>query len=195
MTMMQDDWGQWQQEWHQPQPVPDIERLQRKVRRKHWRMAAVVALGGLTTLFAVAQLIRLQLFPQLPLRWHVAGFAMLGLVAVLQWFFLHSRRGTWRLAAADSRGQLELSARRARAGIRLAWLQVWAVLVLVMIVVIAAWPWLQSERWQHDPHLRLLLALQIGVNGPIMIGGVVSCFWYIRRQRLSFQRLEAWLRE
>ena len=143
-----DDWDRWRQRWQEPQPALDIERLQRQVRRKHRRMVAAVALEGLATLFAVVQLIRLQLMPQLPLRWHVAGFAMIGFIAVLQWFGLHIRCGTWRLAVVDSRALLGLSARRARAGIRLAWLQVWAVPAALLMVVIAAWPWLQAQRWQ-----------------------------------------------
>ena len=46
-----------------------------------------------------------------------------------------------------------------------------------------------------DPHLRMLLAVQIGINTPIVIGGLAVCFWYIRRQRRRLQQLEAWLRE
>lgn len=190
----QGDWGRWQQQWQQ-QPTLDVERLQRQVRRKRWRMVATVVFEMLALLFAVVQLTRLQFFPQLPLRWHVGGFALLGFCVGLEWFALRFRRGTWQLAAMDSHGLLELSARRARAGIRLAWLQVWALLVVVVIAVIAGWPWLQPERWQHDPRLRSLLELLIGMNAPLLIGGIALSFWCIRRQRRRLQQLEAWLRE
>lgn len=191
----ENDWSHWQQQWQRQAPMPDIEHLQRQVRRKHGRMVAVAIFEALASIFALVQLVRLQLMPHLPLRWHVAGAAMFGFLVVLQCFVLHVRRGTWRLATADSRSLLQLSARRARAGMRLAWLQVWGLLVLLVMVAMAAWPWLQPERWQHDAHLRMLLALQIGINGPIVIGGLTLCCWYIRRQRRRLQQLEAWLRE
>lgn len=192
----QNDWSRWQRQWQQErEPVLDVERLHRQVRRKQRRMRIAVALEALVVLFALVQLLRFERLPHLPPRWHLAAWAMLGFMLLLEWFSLHLRRGTWRLATASTHDLLALSVRRACAGIRLAWLQIAAVLVMLVIVLTAAWPWLQPDRWHHDPHLRLLLVLQIGINAPIVIGGVVLCFWYIRRQRRRLQQLEAWLQE
>lgn len=191
----QGDWGRWQQQWQQQAPMPDIDRLHRQVRRKRRWMVATVVFEALALLFALVQLIRLQFLPQLPLRWHVGGFALLGFCVALEWFAVHFRRGTWQLATIDSHALLELSARRARSGIRLAWLQVWALVVVTVIAVIAGWPWLQPERWQHDPRLRSLLELLIGMNAILLIGGMALSLWGLRRQRRRLQQFEAWLRE
>jgi hypothetical protein len=105
------------------------------------------------------------------------------------------RRGTWRAAADGVPGLLRLTARRARAGIRLAWLNIAGIPVLLAFTLPVAAPWLAPSRWRRDPALEHLLGVQVGINGALILAALAFFALYIRRQRRRLRRVEALLRE
>lgn len=188
------DWSRWQTEWQQ-QPAADIDKLLRRTRRKRFQMQAVVAFECLVGLFAVGQLIRLFLLPGITLRWKAWIVLAALLLAVVAYLEFRMRRGTWVAATENVADLLRLTARRARAGIRLAWLGITGMAVLVAITLPIAAPWLAPSRWQHDPALQRLLLLQIGANGVVILVMVVSVTCYIIYLRRRLRRIQVLLRE
>ena len=149
----QDDWGRWGDDWLQ-QPTVDVARLRRRVQRKRWQMRVMVGIEMALALFAVGQLVRLLLMPGVTERWKIwAGLAFL-LMAATVYLALRARRGTWRSATEDIPGLLRLTAERARAGIRLAWMNILSVPVLLAISLLMPGV---TERWKIWAGLAFLL--------------------------------------
>jgi hypothetical protein len=189
-----DDWARWGDDW-QHQPTVDVDRLRDRVRRKQRQMRAMLAFEACAALFATAQVLRLLLDPGLALRWKVwAGLALL-LLSASAYLSVRVRRGTWRAAADGVPGLLRLTARRARAGIRLAWLNIAGIPVLLAFTLPVAAPWLAPSRWRRDPALEHLLGVQVGINGALILAALAFFALYIRRQRRRLRRVEALLRE
>lgn len=188
-----DDWSRWSGDWQQ-QEAPDVDRLRRRVRRKLWKMRAALVLELLCAVFATAQLARLLTWPGVGPRWQIWAIIVFVLVAVLVWLQLRLRRGAWRTAGERVPELLRLSARQARASLRLAWLNITGFVALLALTLATAWPWLLPSRWAHDPTLRALLGLQIGINGSLAIAALVFLVWFMRRQKQHLQRAEALLR-
>lgn len=188
------DWSRWGEDWQQ-QPVVDVENLRRAVRRKRWQMRFVVVAEVLLSLFACSQVLRLLLVPELGWRWKLwAGLALV-MIAEMTWLSLRARRGTWRSASRGIPDLLRLTAKQARAGIRLAWLNAVGFAVLVIITLSIAAPWLAPSRWLHDPSLQRLLLLQIGINGAVAVALLGFLFLYLRRQKRRLRKIEAKLSE
>lgn len=188
------DWSGWGEDWQQ-QSVVDVDRLRRAVRRKRWQMRLVVMAEVLLALFAGSQVLRLLLVPELGWRWTLwAGLALV-MIAEMTWLSFRARRGTWRSATSSIPDLLRLTAKQARAGIRLAWLNAVGFAVLVIITLSIAAPWLAPSRWLHDPSLQRLLLLQIGLNGMVALGFVGFLLFYISRKKRQVRKLEALLRE
>jgi hypothetical protein len=185
--MAHDDWSGWGELWQQ-QPAPDMVRLHRLARRKRRRMQLFASLEMLVTLVALWQLLRT--FGHFEPRWKIWSVFSLGLVLGLQALFLHIRRGTWNASGSDLASALRLAAERARAGIRLAQVNIWSTVLLLVATALAAAPELDPSRWRSDPHLRLEILVQIGVNGPIVALIIGACLWYMRRQRRRIRDLE-----
>ena len=178
--MANDEWSRWSELWKQ-QPVADEAPLRRAAARKRLRMQFMAVLELLTTAFAIGQLLRLWGEPSL--RWRIWGALSAVCILALQALYLHIRRGTWRASGSDVRSMVELTIRRARAGIRLAHLNAWVTVVGAMATLIVAMPELSPTRWQHDAKLRLILIVQFAVNVPLILALIAFCAWYIRRQR------------
>lgn len=190
----QDDWGRWADDWQQ-QAAVDVDRLRRRVQRKRRQMRVMVGVEVAIALFAVGQIVRLLLMPGVTERWKVWAALAFLLVAGMTYLSLRARRGTWRAATEGVPDLLRMTAKRARAGIRLAWMNILSVPVLVAITLPIAAPWLAPSRWRHDPALQHLLLLQLGING-VLIGALVVFFAvYIRRQHRRLREVEALLRE
>lgn len=191
---VQDDWTRWAEDWQQ-QPSVDIDRLRQRVSRKLWRMRLTTTLELLVTAVAVWQTWWLITHAGIGLRWKLWGaFAML-LVLVGQYLVLQARRGTWRAPGSDAGDLLQLTARRAIAGIRLAKLNAWSLVLILAVTLVVAAPDLMPAHWQHDAKLKSLILLQCAVNLPIVVIGFVGCAWYIRRQRRRLREVQALLRE
>lgn len=191
---VQDDWTRWSEDWQQ-QPAVDIDRLRRRVSRKLWRMRLTATLELLLNAVAVWQTWRLITHPGVEWRWKLwAGFAMV-LMLALQYLFLQVRRGTWHASGSDAGDLLQLSARRASAGIRLAKVNAWSLLLVIVVTLLVAAPELTPAHWQHDAQFRSLVLLQCALNLPIVVLGFVGCAWYIRRQRRRLRDVQALLRE
>lgn len=188
----QDEWRQWSESW-QRQPVVDVQRLQRQVRNKRWRMTAMVAFEALISLLALVQTVGLIHHPALSLRWKVFCIGAMAMVLLLWGASFWLRRGTWR-APGDSPGALmRLTERRARAGIRLAKVGLYGLALMLVFVIVLAWPQLQPASWQHDARLRRMLVVQIAFNGPVVLATVAFNLWYIRRQRRRLRRIAQFL--
>ena len=191
---VQDDWTRWANTWQQ-QPAVDIDRLRHRVNRKLWRMRLTATLELLLNAVAVWQTWRLIAHPGFEWRWKLwAAFAML-LVLVVQALFLLARRGTWRAPGSDAGDLLQLTARRAVAGVRLAKVNAWSLLLLVVVTLLVAVPELTPAHWQHDAKFRSLVLLQSALNLPVVVFGFMGCAWYIRRQRRRLREVQALLRE
>lgn len=190
----QSEWNRWQSEWRQ-QPAADIDKLLRHTRRKRLQMQAVVAFECLVGVFAAGQLVRMYLLPGVTLRWKVWIVLAALLFAVVAYLEFRMRRGTWAAATENVADLLRLTARRARAGIRLAWLGITGMAVLVAITLPIAAPWLAPSRWQHDPALQRLLLLQIGANGVVILVALVSLTCYILYLRRRLRRIQTLLQE
>jgi hypothetical protein len=178
--MADKDWSEWGELWKQ-QPAIDVPRLRRVAARKRLRMQATVVLELLTTSVALVQILRL--FGGCPPRWRLWCLLSLVFVLVLQALYLHIRRGTWRASGSDVPSMLALTISRAKAGMRLARLNIWGTLAWVMVTLVAAAPELEPSLWRHDAKLKLMLTLQFAVNAPLIIALIAFCAWYIRRQR------------
>lgn len=188
------DWTRWAEQWQQ-EPAIDVVRLRRRVQRKRWRMGVVVALEALVSLAVFVFVLQAVLQPGLSLRGRVAALATLVFIVVLQVLYLHIRRGTWNLAGDSAAEMLRLTARRARAGIRLAWLQIWSQLLQLAGALVVAAPWLTPQRLHDDPQLRVILLVQCVVALPLIALLIGFCVWYIRRQRRRLQRVQSLLHE
>jgi hypothetical protein len=188
----QDEWRQWSERW-QHQPVVDVQRLQRQVRNKHWRMVAMVAFEAVTSLLALVQTAGLIHHPALSLRWKIFCIAAMVLVLVFWMASFWLRRGTWRARGDNARALMQLTEHRAHAGIRLAKAGLYGLALLLVVVVVLAWPQLQPARWQHDARLRQILLVQVAFNGPIVLATVAFNLWYIRRQRRRLSRIARFL--
>lgn len=183
-----DDWQDWSTQWQQ-QPVVDVERLRRKTLNKRRRMLAMVAFETVASMIAVGQCAWLLASRHVDTRWKLFALGAMVLVTVLWIVSLWLRKGTWRAAGERVADLLRLQAQRARAGIRLAQLQLWALGVVVGGSIVLAWPSLQPSAWLYDATLRRLLLVQVVANAPIVLGGVAFCLWYIRRQRRRLARI------
>jgi hypothetical protein len=183
------DWSRWQAAWQRQAPI-DVTRLLRLARRKRRQMMAILACEWVVALIAIAQTVQLITLDRVALRWKVWAVIAMVLVAISAWLAWRLRRGTWGLAASGNVGALlDLSARRARAGIRLAWANIVGVLVLIVISAALALPWLAASGWLSDPDIRRKVALISVVNSPVVIATIVYGAFYIRRQR----RRLAWI--
>jgi hypothetical protein len=185
-----DEWSQWGELWQQ-QPSVDIRWWQKRAARKRLRMQGIVAIELLLSLSAVGQCLRL--FGDYGMRWRIWGGLTLLFVLILQGFYLHIRRGTWRASGADVRSLLQLTAARAHAGIRLAKLNIWGTLLWVVFTLLVAMPELDPGRWQTEPKLERILLLQFAVNTPMIVILLIFCAWYIRRQRQRLRSIHALL--
>jgi hypothetical protein len=188
------EWQRWSELWQEP-PAVDIERLRRGAHRKLWRMRLTVAMELLACTFAVTQLARLMLDPGTEWRWKVWGGMLLVLLPLGQGLVLHVRRGAWRAGGEEAGDILQLAARRAIAGIRLAKLNVWSLLLVLVVTLVVAAPELTPAHWEHDPQLRSMVLMQCAINLPIIVGGLGFCVWYMARQRRRLREVNALLRE
>lgn len=189
-----DDWARWGDDW-QRQPTVDADRLRRRVRRKRRQMQAVLGFEWCAALIATGQVLRLLLDPGIGLRWKIwAGLALL-LVSASAYLSLRVRRGTWQATSDGMPELLRLTAKRAKAGILLAWLNIASFPALLAFTLPLAAPWLAPSRWRHDPALEQMLLLQVGINGIVLVPLLVFFAFYIRRQRRRLRRIEAMLRD
>jgi hypothetical protein len=185
------DWSQWGELWRD-QPAVDVSRLARAASRKRWRMRVMVALELLTSAVACVQCLRFMSITTG--RWQIWSIATLAFMLVLQWLYLHVRRGTWQASGDDVRSLLQLTLQRAAAGVRLAKINLWSTVAWVMLTVLVSVPELEPSRWQADPKLKWILVLQFAVNAPLILAIIVFCLWYIRRQRARIARMRELLK-
>jgi hypothetical protein len=194
MNASNDDWKALAGDWKQ-QPLPDVVELQRRTRRKRLQMRFVLAFECITSLFALSQVVWLLFLPAVPLRWKIWAIFALTLIVAIAYLSIRVRRGAWRALGDSVPDLLRLTARRARSGIRLAWVNILAILALLAVTIPVAAPWLAPSRWLHDPGLRVVLSLQLAISGPMILGGLAFFAVYIRRQHRRLHEAEEMLRD
>lgn len=190
----QDDWSRWGGDWQQQSAI-DVDRLRRQVHRKRKKIGWMVAIEAMLAVAAAVQLVRLLHMPGLAERGKIWVVLMFFMVAASLCRALWIRRGTWRAVTRGVPDLLRLTAKRARADIRMAQLNMLGMPVLVAITLPFAAPWLAPSRWLNDPALQRMLLLQIGVNGVVITGLMIFFASYIRRQRRRLREVEALLRD
>ena len=190
-----DDWARWGNTWQRPQPPIDTSALQRRTQRKLRNMRIVVGLEVVVTLFATSQLVWMLLQPETTLRWQAWCGASFVLMAGLIAMEIHIRRGTWHASNGSNRDLLGLDKRRTATSIRLAKWNILGLLLLLAITLIAAAPYFDLQRWHDDARLRVIIAVQIAANTPVVVSALVICTWYVRRQRRRIARIDALLAE
>lgn len=190
---VRNEWDRWAEIWQQ-QPSMDMDRLRLRIRRKLWRMRVIVALELLVSAIAVVQVIRLMGFPGIEWRWKLWAAMTMAFLLIMQGLFLRARRGAWQARGDGPADALRLMARRAVAGIRLAKVNIWGIVLWTAVTLLVAAPELAPTRWQHDPQLKWLIVLQCAVNLPIIVAVLGLCAWYIRRQRRRLRQAEVLLR-
>lgn len=186
------EWQDWSALWQQ-QPSVDIERLRRGARRKLWRMRLTVGFELFVSIIAVGQVTWLMLNPGTEWRWKVWGGMFLVLLLLAHGLLLHIRRGAWRATGEEAGDILQLAAKRAIAGIRLARLNVWGTLLWVAVTLVVAAPDLVPTHWEHDPQLRSMILMQCAINLPIIVGGIGLSIWYMARQRRRLREVQSLL--
>jgi hypothetical protein len=163
---------------------PDVAALEASVRRKRRRMVVLVSLEVALTLAAIPLLLFVALRrPQAIERaW---AWTMLAFSVPFEALLLYLRRGQWQTPTLGVTALLELVARRARTGIRLAWLNLAATLLGAALTVPFA------VRAKHpDRLLPTLIALAV-----LSVAAAAFCVWYIPRQRRRLRETGELLRE
>jgi len=189
-----DDWNRWAQTWQQ-QPSINVDQLRQQVRRKQWRMRIFIVWRVIGAIIVVTALTRLQMAPGIPIPMRVWGGIMLPLFALIFYMRVRQYRGIWNAASEGTVDLLRLTAKRARAGIRLAWTNVAAIILISVVSLSFAAPYLMPVRWLHDPNVRHVLAPLIATNGAIAIAALVINASYMHRQRARLHHVEALLAE
>ncbi len=193
MKTQASDWTRWGEQWR-TQPGIDVAHLRAQARRKLLRMRLMVGVELLATALACGQLVWMLLWDETTWRWKIWAGCTLAFLIGLEASLLWVRRHTWSVPADSMAALLELGLKRARAGLRLARLNAGGLAVVVAASLLAAWPWLDPQRWQADPHLKLLVLVQCAANLPVVVIGFAFCAWYARAQKRRIAALEALLR-
>lgn len=194
MTSPNDDWLRWARDW-QSQPAIDVKQLEHRVRCKRRQMQFMMGAEILITCIATAQVVLLQLRSDISLRWKIWSTVALLFILAMEYALIRFRRGTWRAASGTTVELLRLTAKRARAGIRLAWTNIVGFVVLLAISLPFAAPYLAPSRWRHDPALQHVLILNVSINGAVTIVFMVFYALYIRRQRNRLRKIHALMRD
>jgi hypothetical protein len=183
-----DDWAALGETWRRSPPV-DLTALRRKVDGKRRRMALMVSLELALTAAASVLIVRTALYASTGTRaaW---AWTMLAFVWLFQLVLLHARRRQWRpptLAAADL---LALIKSRARAAIRLAWLNIAGIVVAFLLSL----PFAIDEWANGQLSTKRLIALA-AFTCVSSAAFVTFCGWYVRRQRRRIAVADALLRD
>ncbi|HEX7340117.1 MAG TPA: hypothetical protein VF271_09330 [Rhodanobacteraceae bacterium] len=182
-------WQQWQRDWQAEQPAVDAVALTRRVNRKRIRMIIFQALDILIAIWATVNTL-IAWLDRAMFGWHVAA-ALILIVWVFVALDIWLRRGTWRPQTGNVRALLELTRRRAHAGIGF----IWASFAGMALVYAVLAPWF-IEHWRtappnaHAPLIGILVAQAI-----LLVAMLAWAIWYGRRQRRTLRHTRELLRQ
>jgi hypothetical protein len=168
------DWGALGETWR-ASPGPDLGILRRAVERKRRLMVALVSLEIALTVATSVFLVRAALRAAGPSRaW---ALSLLGFIWLFQALLLYLRRGRWRYPAGTGADLLQLTARRARTGIALVWVNLAGLAAVGLLAgprVIRAWP---ERAGAPGATARMV------VGGAVVLATIGFSVWFVRRQR------------
>ncbi|HGK7302561.1 TPA: hypothetical protein ACJ509_000390 [Stenotrophomonas maltophilia] len=184
------EWSDLQALWQQ-QPAPpavDVPALQREAeRRSRWiRLRSAIEL--LITVVAVANCVRALLDPRKliehGLLWGLIAFVL----AVAGWIFVQRRR-QWRSRGLAPAALLAFERQRARIS-----MQIWRVNIWLSLAVWAGLVWMALTAMQAGPDTPGALppqtwALNLGLNGAVVVVVALAGAWAGRRQQHRLDRL------
>ena len=182
--MSEPQWEDLQQAWQEPPSaqLPKLEKLLKRRSRIIWAMTAIDALGTALLLAGLVWFMRRESTPT-ALGWS----AFVAVVLVLVWgAVLLIRRGTWRADMAAPAEMVRLSIRRCRASIRLAMLNQYALLVMLVLALAIRTAGIAAPRMEFE----VTLLMRLGAMA-FVVGLFVVAEWYKRRKQAELERLKA----
>ncbi len=190
MIKKNNNWAELSSLWQEEKGV-DAVVLAKSVKRKTWSMRFMVALEGTFGIigagFGVWVMIRNQYSFDVGLGLFVFLFATVGTFGTL-W----ARKGAWVASSSGVGGQLRLTLKRAESGVKLANLNLWAIIpgaLMISGVFISRWDAIMAAG--PDKTLEISLIFIIGVGA--LIGTGVWAIWYKTRKLSEIKRLKGLL--
>ena len=169
------------QTWRAGPPL-DVANLRRRVERKRRFMVWLVMLEISLALVSCGVLVRAALRAPTGMS-RASLLSLLGFLLVFQGLTLYLRRGRWRSPTLRPADLLQLTARRARTGI---WL-VWVNLAALVPAGVLSLPLAMGTRDRVD---RASLAWPgLVALGVTLLAMAAFSVWYIRRQRRTLRRV------
>ena len=172
---LDDDWQHLGATWRDGAAL-DPAPVVRKLRRLRVRTLSMVGLELVASVLCSVELIRLAIHPT-PGHGSAWAWAMLGGVWVFQALLIYLRRAPWRRPTLSPGALLDHTVARARAAIRLAWLN-----LVVMIGFALVGLGLAILRWPEPAARRpIVIAASLGLG--YIVAFSLGARWYLRRQR------------
>lgn len=185
-----DFWQRLQEDWQSAPSAVDLSALRRQVHRKRRRMQLLQALDVVLGLVATGVMIKQLYFlhvPHVRLLFWILVFFVWASVALGVWL----RRSTWKPRGTDARSLLQLTIRRARAGLRF----VWANLAGLLLLYAVAAPFFVPAFLDGTLRRRYALAGVVYAQVAVFALGVAWALWYGRRQKHKLRQAKALLEQ
>lgn len=165
-------------------PAIDPIRILRTLRRQRRRSLAMMGLELSASVLCSVELLDQILHPS-PGRSSAWAWAMLGVVWVFQALLISLRRSSGRGPTLTPISLLEHTVARARTAIRLAWLNIGAMIAFAAIGLVLA-----SSRWS-DPAARRPIIVAASLSLGFVVGSSLVVRWYLRKQRRTLVAAQA----
>lgn len=184
------EWSDLQALWQQQPSVPtvDLAALQREAeRRSRWiRLRSAVEL--LVTTVAVASCVRALFDPRRLIAHGLLWGLIVFVLAVAGWIFVQRRR-QWQSCRLAPAALLAFERQRARISIRIWRLNIWLSLAVWTGLV-----WMAHTAMQAGPDAPGALppqtwALNLGLNGAVVLAAALAGAWAGRRRQRRLNRL------
>ncbi len=192
MIGKKDSWADLTSLWQEDQGL-DPETLSKAVKRKTWSMRAMTAIevlvGTVGVGFGFWMINRGQDTFQTGLGVFIVLFSIIGTA-----FTVLTRKGTWAASETGISGQVHLTLRRARAGVKLAIVNLWGLVpACAMILSILFYRWEVIVTASPGKQQELILIFTIG--GLALGLTAVWALWYKALKRREIARLKTLLKE
>ncbi|MGH8127138.1 MAG: hypothetical protein ACRETC_02065 [Gammaproteobacteria bacterium] len=183
-------WERLQEDWQSVSPTVDPLALIQQVQRKRRRMQLFQAFDVAAGLVATGLLIWKLLTVHLP-HIHVLFWIVLTVIWVSVATGAWMRRSTWKPQGMDIESLLDLTVRRARAGLRFVWFNLLGLLVIYAI----AFPFFWHLFSNGTPVQRAGLIGSVVSNAISCLLIIAWAVWYGRRQRRKLRQALALLEQ
>ncbi|MDI9272728.1 hypothetical protein [Stenotrophomonas sp. PFBMAA-4] len=185
-----DDWSDLQALWQQQPDVPavDVGALQREAERRSRWIRLRSALELLVTVAAVGNCIRALLDPRKLIAHGVLWGLIVFILAFAGWIFVQRRR-QWRSRGLAPAALLAFERQRAHISMRIWRLNIWLSLAVWIGLV-----WISHTAMQAGPDVPgalppQTLALNLWLNGAVVVVAALAGAWAGRRRQRRLDRL------